>query len=224
LNDALAVDGAGGLGDVGSVIHDDAGEISASCLGDRVALGSRMAAAGSTAAPFANAYNAELRLLKGPGPMLIVLRGVNDPPKVGVAAFGALDASEAGTGVRFAGTPAEVPFTISAKRTIDIARADVSFVLKFTPPASDAELPIGSVEISGALAPGCSELTLTKAKLLVPATAGAVAFHGSTIAALMGAPTETYQGQPASAWSLELSGTARQVYAPGVLEDGGIEP
>jgi hypothetical protein len=39
----------------------------------------------------------------------------------------------------------------------------------------------------------------------------------------MGAPTETWQGQAASAWLLELEGTAKQVYAPGVLDDGGAE-
>jgi hypothetical protein len=29
---------------------------------------------------------------------------------------------------------------------------------------------------------------------------------------------------PNSAWRLDLAGTAAQVYAPGLLGDGGIEP
>jgi len=220
--DAQVSDGSGGTRDVGSVIHDDSGGIPEPCINDRATFGSRMTAGGATAAAFADAYNAELDVLKGPGPMLIVLRGVNEPaPNVGVAAFGALAVSDAGAGVRFAETHAEVPFTMSAKRAIDIARADAGFVLKFSPPASVADLPVGSVELAGTLAPGCGELVLTKAKFLVPASAGGVAFHGSTVGALMGALTETYRGQPASAWALELTGTAMEVYAPGVLEDGG---
>jgi hypothetical protein len=184
-----------------------------------------MRAGASTPAAFADAYNAELALLRGPGPMLIVLRGVNDgTPRARIAAFGALDASDASAGVRFANGHAEVPFTLTPMRALQIAPSDASFTLKFSPPASDAEVPVGSVELAGTLAPDCGELVVTQAKLLVPATAGAVAFHGSTLGALMGAATETYRGQTNAAWALELAGTAKEVYAPGVVVDGGIAP
>src|SRR5437868_3031469 len=111
-NDASPIDaaggGAGGLRDAGSIIHDDASRTVAFCTGDRAALGSRMRAGASTPAAFADAYNAELALLRGPGPMLIVLRGVNDgTPRARIAAFGALDASDASAGVRFANGHAE---------------------------------------------------------------------------------------------------------------------
>jgi hypothetical protein len=157
--------------------------------------------------------------------MLVLLRGVNDSAaKPGIGSFGALDATDAAAGVRFAGVHADVPFTMSAMRAIHIAPGDVNFDLKFSPPASDVLLPVGSIELAGTLAIGCGALAVSKAKLVVPTSVGTVAFHGSTVASLMGAPTETLRGQAAAGWALELAGSAKQVYAPGVLDDGGIEP
>jgi hypothetical protein len=178
-------------------------------------------AGGSTPASFAEAYNAELAALHGPGPLLIVLSGVNDAnPARWIASFGALDASRAGAGIRFAGSHADVGFAMDAVRSVQIAPTSANFDLKFTPPANDTMVPAGSIELAATFGIGCGSLVITRAKLLVPNTAGGVAFHGSTIAALMGPATEVYRGQPASAWPLELAGTAKQVYAPGVLDDG----
>jgi hypothetical protein len=110
---------------------------------------------------------------------------------------------------------------MSATRAIQIAPVDANFELKFAPPASDALVPIGSVELSGTLSAGCGSLVVTRTKFLVPTTAGGIIFHGSTIGDLMGPASETYRGQAASAWPLEVAGTATEVYAPGVIDDGG---
>ena len=207
--------------DAPAVIHDDSAG-PAPCAGDRAALGTnRLQAMGATPMPFATAYNAELDVLHGPGPLLIVLAGVNDAsPAAWIGSFGALDPGQ-GAGVGFAGQRADVPFTMSATRAIQIAPVDANFELKFAPPASDALVPIGSVELSGTLSAGCGSLVVTRAKFLVPATAGGIIFHGSTIGDLMGPASETYRGQAASAWPLEVAGTATEVYAPGVIDDGG---
>ena len=149
---------------------------------------------------------------------------MNDAAQAGgVGAFGALKPGESGMGVGFAEGHAEVRFTMGAARSLQVPATDASFGFRFAAPATDATVPVVSVELSGTLMQECGSLAMTKAKLLVPATAGSTAFHGSTIGALMGAPTETWRGQAASAWGLELAGTAKQVYAPGVLEDGGAE-
>jgi hypothetical protein len=74
------------------------------------------------------------------------------------------------------------------------------------------------------LSVGCGSLAVEKATLLVPERAGKLAFHGATVEALMGPPTETLRGVDRSAWPLELSGTAARVYAPGLLGDSGIDP
>ncbi len=135
-----------------------------------------------------------------------------------IASFGPLDASRAGGGVRFAGPRADVGFVLDPARSVRITPTSAQFGLKFMPDANDVTLPAGSIELSGTLGVGCGSMVVARAKLLVPESAGGVAFHGSTIAALMGPATEAYQGQPAAAWPLELAGTAKQVYAPGVLE------
>jgi hypothetical protein len=59
---------------------------------------------------------------------------------------------------------------------------------------------------------------------LIPVRAGTMPFHGSTVEALMGPPTETLRGVDRAAWRLEQSGNASQVYAPGLLGDAEIEP
>jgi hypothetical protein len=73
------------------------------------------------------------------------------------------------------------------------------------------------------LANACSSLSQAKLRLLVPASAGGVAFHGSSVGDLMGPPTESWAGNPTAAWPLELSGTAQEVYAVGIV-DAGAEP
>jgi hypothetical protein len=208
------------------VIHSDSGGGPGACTTGVDTLGSiALLAGGATPSAFVDAYNAELAKLLTAGPFLIALAGINDTNASGwIAAFGALGTGEAGAGVAFAGNHAEVPFTIGPARSLQIARTNAAFELRFTAPASTALLPVVSVELSGTLSPGCGSLTVTTAKLLIPASAGGLAFHASTLAALMGAATESYQGASNNAWPLELAGKAQQVYAPGVLADGGTEP
>jgi hypothetical protein len=231
-----ATDGGGGGGGAGGApasdaalegafeMHDDASSVPVPCTNNRATLGSRLRAGGTTPMAFAAAYNAELDSLLGPGPFLMVLLGVNGTtPASWIGAFGALDPGDPGAGARFASGHAEVRFTMGAARSIQIAPADATFDLRFAAQPAAVLVPVASVELSGTLTTECGSLAMTKAKFLVPATAASVAFHGSTVGALMGAPTEALRGQAASAWVLELSGTAKQVYAPGVLDDGGAE-
>jgi len=193
------------------------------CAGNLATLGSaNLRAGGATPPAFAAAYNADLNVLPGPGPMLLIFSGVNDEtPASWIASFGALDATGGTSGVHFAGRHANVAFRLGAPKSILIAPTEAAFELKFSAPASDALIPVVAIELSGALASGCGSLAVSRARLLVPATAAAITFHQSTIGALMGPATEAYRGEAARAWPLELSGKANQTYAPGALSDAG---
>jgi hypothetical protein len=200
-------------------MHDDASTIPVPCTNNLATFGTRLRAGGMTPTTFADAYNAELDALSGPGPFLMVLSGVNDDtPASWIGAFGAL---ALGQPVHFASGHADVPFTIGADRSITIVPTATSFNLRFGAQGSDVLVPVAQIGLSGTLMTQCGSLGMAQVRFLVPATAGSVAFHASTIGALMGTPTEMLGGQAASAWPLELSGTAKQVYAPGVLDDAG---
>lgn len=192
-----------------TVMQEDAG--AAACLDDRAAMGSgTLVAAGATPADFAAAFNAELLKLPTPGPFLMILSGVNPGSTASkTASLGALTVTS--TGVDFAGAHAEVPFTTGPSGRVEIARSDANFALRFIAPASDAMIPVASAELSGTLGNACVSLTITSLKLLVPATAGAFAFHGSTVGALMGTPTASVQGGSNNAWPLEIAGKVKEV-------------
>lgn len=209
----------------GVVGVNDVGRGNGGCTNDRVALGSiRLMAGGTTPPAFADAYNAELMALTTSGPLLIALSGVGSATTARRADLGAL-AESGQQGVTFAAGHATVPFSTDALGAIRIAPAEAPFELKFVPPATSVLLPIAAVALDSTLAAGCGALAVTAMKLLVPASAGNIAFHRDTVAALMGAPTEGYGGAVANAWPLELSGTAQQVYAPGAgTDEGGIAP
>jgi hypothetical protein len=208
------------------IIHRDANPGGGpACANDLTAVGSnRLLASGTTPPDFAAAYNAELLASSTAGPLLFAFYGVNDTNLLGwIASVGALAPSDGG-GVGFAGGHADVPFTLSLDRSLHIAAIAADFELELGIATSKLTLPLGSIALDGALSIGCGALTVEKATLLVPVGAGTSIFHGSTVEALMGPPTETLRGVAHSAWPLELSGTASQVYAPGLLGDGGIEP
>jgi hypothetical protein len=208
------------------IIHRDANPGGGpACANDLTAVGSnRLLAGGTTPPDFAAAYNAELLASNTAGPLLFAFYGVNDTNLLGwIASVGALEPGDAG-GVGFAGMHADVPFTLSPDRTLHIAAILADFELELSTPTSKLTLPLGSIALDGALSVGCGALTVEKATLLVPVRAGPSMFHGSTIEALMGPPTETLRGVAHGAWPLVLSGKASQVYAPGLLGDGGIEP
>jgi hypothetical protein len=208
------------------IIHQDASSGGAACANNFAAVGSnRLLAGGATPPDFAAAYNAELSASRTPGPLLLAFYGVNDTNLLGwIASVGALEPSDAGGGVGFAGVHADIPFTLASNRALRIAPIAADFELKLATPTSTLALPIGSIALDGSLSVGCGALDVDKATLLVPVRAGTMTFHGSTVEALMGPPTETLRGVLHSAWPLELAGKASQVYAPGLLGDSGIEP
>jgi len=208
------------------VIHKDASSGGAACTSNFTAHGSnRLLAGGVTPAPFAAAYNAELAASSTAGPLLMAFYGVNDTNLLGwIARVGGLEPSAAGAGVGFAGRHIETPFTLASDRVLSIPSVAADFELKLVTPQESILLPIGSIALRGRLSVGCGSLAIDKATLLVPERAGKLAFHGSTVEALMGPPTETLRGVDRSAWPLELSGQASQVYAPGLLGDSGIDP
>lgn len=203
------------------VMHGDAS--AAMCSRDRATLGgSGLLAAGATPPTFAAAFNAEVTNLKTGGPFLLVLSGVNQGSSgPQTASFGALDVLPDGVG--FAGPPAVVPFSIEGVRMIQIPMKDAVFDLRFVAPASPATIPVASVEMTGALANACTSMTIATLRMLVPATASGIAFHGSTVGALMGTPTASVQGGANNAWPLELSGKVKQVTAI-IPEDAGEGP
>jgi hypothetical protein len=192
------------------VRQDDAG--AAVCSNDRAPVGSStLVAAGVTPAGFAAAFNAELMQLVTPGPFLLILSGVNAgsaAPKT--AAFGALVVTP--SGADFERAPATVPFSWGGSGVVKVAKSDASFELRFVAPSA-AMIPVASVELTGTLENACSSLIISSLKMLVPATAGAMAFHGSTVGALMGTPTASAQGGSNNAWPLELSGEVKAIYA-----------
>ncbi|HMJ57422.1 MAG TPA: hypothetical protein VK540_35370 [Polyangiaceae bacterium] len=208
------------------IIHPEGSSGGAACANNFTALGSnRLLAGGATPPDFAAAYNIERAASNTAGALLLAFYGVNDTNLLGwVASVGALGPSDAGAGVGFAGVHAEVPFTLASNRSLHMAFIAADFELRLVTPATSVSLPIGAIALDGSLSVGCGSLTVEKARLLVPIRAGTLAFHGSTVEALMGPPTETLRGVARSAWPLELSGKASQVYAPGLLGDSGIEP
>jgi hypothetical protein len=208
------------------IIHQDAKPGAPACANNLTAVGSnRLLAGGATPPDFAAAYNEELLAANNAGPLLFAFYGVNDTHLLGwIASVGALRSSDAGDGVGFAGAHADVPFSLAPDRSLKIAVIAAEFQLELMTSTSAFTLPIGSIALAGTLSIGCGTLTVEQVTLLVPLRAGASMFHGSTVEALMGAPTETLGGVARSAWPLVLSGKAAQVYAPGLLGDGGIQP
>jgi hypothetical protein len=207
------------------IIHDDAPSGGAPCPNGFTAVGSnRLRAGGATPAPFASAYNAELDGSSSAGPMLLALARIDTTkPFEWIATVGGL-AAISGGGVGFVPPRADVPFTLAADRSLHIGPRAVEFALHFPKASAPASIAVASFSLEGAMSAGCGAVTVERATLLVPTSAGGVAFGGSTVAALMGNPTEAVGGVPNSAWRLDLAGTAAQVYAPGLSNDGGIEP
>jgi hypothetical protein len=199
-------------------MHGEAGV--APCSNDTATLDSHaLLAGGATPAAFTDAFNAEMKKLTTPGPLLIVLHGVNEgSTATKVASLGPLMPLMLGVG--FASTPANMPFTIGAGGALQIPATSIAFQLKFVAPADDVLLPVSSVELTGKLASACASLSITSMKLLMPTSASAVAFHGSTVGALMGTPTESILGGTNNAWPLQLSGVANDVLAL-IADDAG---
>jgi hypothetical protein len=220
--EAARIDAAEGASDGPIVVvHNDASLVRTACASDLATLGSSRLVAGlSTPPAFAAAYNEERVSLNSPGPFLLALTGVNETAASGwTAIFGPLAKTAQGAAT-FAGPRAQVPFAMGIDRAIDIAETSVQFDLAFTT-SGGATLPVTAVKLSGTLANACSSLSVTSLELLVPANAGTISFHGSTVGDLMrsGSSGSAAQGP----WPLELSGLAQQVYAVGVV-DAGAEP
>ena len=125
-------------------------------------------------------------------------------------------------GAAFEGSHSDVPFSVDASGALKIAKTDVAFGMRFIAPASNASIPVASVELTGTLENACVSFTIASLKLLVPATAASIAFHGSTVGALMGSPTASVHGGSNNAWPLELAGEVVQVNAV-LNDDAGVE-
>ena len=209
------------------IIHRDANPGGGpACANNLTAVGSnRLLAGGTTPPDFAAAYNAELLASNTAGPLLFAFYGVNDTNLLGwIASVGALEPGDARRG-RLRGD-ARGRAVHPLVRPIAPHRGHRSRTSSSNcrPRPASSRFPLGSIALDGALSVGCGALTVEKATLLVPVRAGTSMFHGSTVEALMGPPTETLRGVARGAWPLVLSGKASQVYAPGLLGDGGIEP
>src|SRR5258705_358793 len=93
------------------------------------------------------------------GPMAAVTSGAGAS---WIASLGAPGASRGGEGVGFAASHADVAFAMDAARLVRIAQVNAIFELSFTPPASQAMVPIGSVDLSGTLTTGCGSLVIAR--------------------------------------------------------------
>src|SRR5690242_10579543 len=135
------------------IIHQDGSGGGAACANDLTALGSnRLLAGGATPSDFTAAYNGELSASNTPGPLLLAFYGVNETNLLRwIAAVGALEPSDAGGGVGFAGPHAEVPFALASSRSLHIAPTAADFELRLVTPNGAVVLPIGSIALDGAL-------------------------------------------------------------------------
>jgi hypothetical protein len=169
---------------------------------------------GATPPDLAAAHNAELAS-RTAGPLLPAFYGVNDTNLLGwIALVGALEPSDAGGG-RLCRRPRRYPLHARLQ----------SSALRIAPIAADSRAQAGDTHehpraphrVDCASTDRCRSVAARlrdKTTLLVPLRAGTMTFHGSTVEALMGPPTAALRGVLHSAWPLELSGKASQVYAP----------
>ena len=115
-----------------------------------------------------------------------------------------------GAGEDFAGPTAEFPYVLSAMGTgVDVAGGSGGFSLRFATVTTTADLPVLGISLAGSLG-GCEELAVDYLRMVVPESAKDLAFHGSTVGALMGATTVSGDAG-VSGWVLELLGSTSKV-------------
>ncbi len=213
--DDAADDGA----DTGS--PDDAFDLDVilaeTCSTPYMAFGTKsLVAGGMTPAAFATAWNAEVAKMTYPGPLLLAFTGVNAK----VAAnwklkLGPLALEGAGPNVKFAATPAEVPFTMGTSITLTVPDAVATFTMRFATDSTTVDLPASGVRVTGS-APGCTELSVDSFLIMIPESAKDLPFAGSTVGALMGSPISgTGDAGTASFFVLELMGSSTDVTVAG---------
>jgi|GEM_PF-771424 len=172
---------------------------------ERAVSSKGLLAGGSTPPDFVDAYNAEVAALAQPGPMLLRFRGIDAATPSGWQLdLGGLQLVGGGPAVAFAGTPATIPFRLGELHSIYAEPADASFSLHFP----TVDIPVVHAEIAGQLNDQCENLLTEGVRLLIPSTAADLPFHGSTVGALMGPPTQDHGGGKENAWPLEMAGTA----------------
>lgn len=164
-------------------------------------------AAGVTAKAFADAWNTEAAKTTG-GAVLIELRGLeSDPPSFSVA-VGSSDSTVPPKFLTTVPGPGVNGATIDAtSRALSSSAATASFSIKI----GGATIPIGRFALNGTLDGKCQGLGAATLTLFIPASAGSIAFAGSTVGALLGEPTDVIG--TADAWRVELTGSA--TYAGG---------
>lgn len=186
------------------------------CPSAPVAVGSKdMLIGGNPNAPFATAYAAELSSMTYPGPLLLVFQGIDtNDPSGWTLQVGGLQA--AGSNVAFVGTPAELPFSLGENRSLYAAKAAVSMIMHFATPTTQADVPVIEIGLTGSFDTSCTTLSLETLSVAIPASAASVAFHGSTLGALLGTPNYVVDGGKDAggeqdAWIVGLIGSGSTV-------------
>lgn len=162
-------------------------------------------AVGATPQDFVTAFNDEVAAMTQPGPFLMRFRGLDSDNTAGwLLDLGPLELIGGGPAVGFASTPATIPFRLGEQHAVYAEPADASFALHF----DTVDLPVVRFEGGGQFDDPCDTMFTEQLRLLIPATAAALPFHGSTVGTLLGQPDQDYGGNKASAWLIELAGTA----------------
>jgi len=199
-------DGGVEAGDAAPDVGLDVVVVVDTCPMAELAVSSKgLSAGGATPADFATAFNEEVAAMTNPGPMLMRFHGLDAESEAGwLLDIGPLQLVGAGPTVEFGATPATVPFRLGEMHAIFAEQVDASFVLRF----AGGDIPVVQFGAGGQLDDPCETFMVEQLKMLVPATAADIPFHGSTVGTLMGVPDQDYGGEKANAWMLELSGMA----------------
>ena len=212
--DAPDADGKDAVADVVTDVDLDVVLPLTACPNATSAVGTQqLQAGGATPTAFATAYNAELASMSEPGPMVLEFNGLDVVDATGPAAwnlrFGAAEAS--GSTVSFLGTPAEIPFEFATNRNVIVSFTEADFSLHFDTATSQVDIPAVSIMTAGEFDDQCSTLLLEGLDVVIPATAGTLSFHGSTLADLLGDPDYDCCGGTKNAWMVMLSGILQPV-------------
>jgi hypothetical protein len=200
--------GTGGTGTGGTGTGGSGGVGGSQCVNETVVgFGTKdLIPTDPTPAAFADAYKAEVASMSDPGPMLIVLKFTSPVDSW----FGSLVPNGSSGDYEFGETPAEVPITLSPAFSLSVPSTQVQFSLHFDTSDTHADIPVIAVQAGGILSTACDSIGFDYLYLAIPASAGNIAFHGSTVGALMGPPSGGQNGNP-SGWPIGFIGGAKAV-------------
>lgn len=175
-----------------------------------------LAAGGQTPAGFASAFNSFNSVY---GPLLLVFTGLDQTSDTARSAlFGPAVMSE--NQFDFGSTPGATALTATAAKELYVPYTEVAFAIRLDDGKNSADVPAVAVEMKGQYDGSCAGLTLDYLRITIPLTSGGVAFAGSTIGALMGAPSTSWGSGSDNGWRLDLSGVATPVTYAGAKEAG----